>query len=158
LAHSASFISATAMELLCRRPRGAFWIARSVRLPVPWRSCLGYRHAGCLQLSHRRPSEMYGLRTRPRMDLDPPQFLDRTAIVRRHIDSPHPGRCFVYIVTPCWETQSTPQNKIFLARLFRTPSLDALGGNLPSPASDATVSMSHISRTHHRRLFTPAAN
>ena len=32
-----------------------FGIARSVGLSVPWRSCLGYRHAGCLQLSHRRP-------------------------------------------------------------------------------------------------------
>jgi len=27
-----------------------------------------YRHAGCLQLSHRRPPEMRGLRTRPRTD------------------------------------------------------------------------------------------
>jgi len=26
-----------------------FGIARSVRLSVPWRSCLGYRHAGCRQ-------------------------------------------------------------------------------------------------------------
>jgi len=25
---------------------------------VPRRSCLGYRHAGCLQLNHRRPPEM----------------------------------------------------------------------------------------------------
>jgi len=33
-----------------------FRIARSVRLSVQqWLSCLGYRHAGCLQLSHRRP-------------------------------------------------------------------------------------------------------
>ena len=38
-------------------------MARSVRLSVPWRSCLGYRHAGCLQLSHRRPPETCGLRT-----------------------------------------------------------------------------------------------
>jgi len=29
-------------------------IAQSVRLTVPWRSCLGYTHAGCLQLSYRR--------------------------------------------------------------------------------------------------------
>ena len=27
-------------------------------------TCLRYRHAGCLQLSHRRPPEMCGLRTR----------------------------------------------------------------------------------------------
>jgi len=56
--------------------RGHFGIARSVRLSVPWRSCLGYKHAGCLQLSHRRPPEMCGLRTRPRTDVDPPRFLD----------------------------------------------------------------------------------
>ena len=39
------------------RPQGHFGIARSVRLSVrplsvPWRSCLGDRHAGCRQLSH----------------------------------------------------------------------------------------------------------
>ena len=55
--------------------RGHFGIARSVRLSVRWRSCLGRRHAGCLQLSHRRPPEMCGLRTRPRTDVDPPRFL-----------------------------------------------------------------------------------
>ena len=59
---------------------GHFGIARSVRLSVPRRSCLGYRHAGSLQLSHRRPPQMCGLRTRPRTDVDPPRFLDRTAI------------------------------------------------------------------------------
>jgi len=36
--------------------------------------------AGCLQHSHRRPSELCGLRTRPRTDVDPPRFLARTAI------------------------------------------------------------------------------
>ena len=59
----------------CGPIRGHFGIARSVRLSVPWRSCLGYRHAGCLQLSHRRPPEMCGLRTSPRTDVDPPRFL-----------------------------------------------------------------------------------
>ena len=50
-------------SILCSpRPRGHFGIARSVRLSVPWRSCLGYTHAGCLQLSHRRSPEMCGLR------------------------------------------------------------------------------------------------
>ena len=34
---------------------GHFEIAPFVRLSVGWRSWLGYRHAGCLQLSHRRP-------------------------------------------------------------------------------------------------------
>ena len=48
-----------------------FGIARSVCLSVPWRSCLGYRHAKCLQLSHRRPPEMCGMWTRPRSDVDP---------------------------------------------------------------------------------------
>ena len=69
------------------RHRGErFEIARSVGLSVclsvcPRRSCLGYRHAGCLQLSHRRPPpEMCELRTRPRTDVDLPRFLDRTAI------------------------------------------------------------------------------
>jgi len=42
-----------------------------VGLSVP-----GYRHAGCLQLSHHRPPEMCGLRTRPRTDVDPPRRLD----------------------------------------------------------------------------------
>ena len=57
-------------------PLGDFGITRSVCLSVPWRSCLGYRHAGCLQLSHRRPSEMCGLRIGPRTDVDPQRFLD----------------------------------------------------------------------------------
>ena len=71
------------------RPRGHFGIARSVRLfvrqSVPWRSCLGYRHAGCLQLSHRRPPEICGLRNRPRTDVDPSRFLigDETILHRR---------------------------------------------------------------------------
>jgi len=36
-------------------------------------AALGYRHAGCLQLSHHPPSEMCGLRTSPRTDVDPPR-------------------------------------------------------------------------------------
>jgi len=63
-------------EFSCLALAGHFGIARlSVRLPVPWRSCLGYRHAVCLQLSHRWPPETCGLRTRPRTDVDPPRFL-----------------------------------------------------------------------------------
>ena len=53
---------------------GHFGTARSFRLSFPWRSC--HRHAGCLQLSHRRPPEKCGLRTRPRTDVDPPRFSD----------------------------------------------------------------------------------
>jgi len=68
--------------------RRHFGIARSIRLSVPWRSCLGCRHAGCLQLSHRRPPEMCGLR----MDVDPPRFLDQAAIGGGHIVSPQTGR------------------------------------------------------------------
>ena len=59
-------------------PYGAFWnsmIRPSIRLSVPWRSCLGHRHADCLQLSHRRPPEMCGLRTCLRTDGAPPRFL-----------------------------------------------------------------------------------
>ena len=79
-------------HLSCPRPMGHFGIARSVRLSVPWRSCLGNRHAGCLQLSHRRPPEMCGLRTRPPTDVDPPRFLPPSNCHRRgHIVSPSPG-------------------------------------------------------------------
>ena len=66
--------------------------APSVRMYVPWRSCVGYTHAGCLQFSDRRPPEMCGLRTRPRTDVDPPRFVNRTAIGVRHIASPPPKR------------------------------------------------------------------
>jgi len=54
--------------------RGHFGIAQCIHLSVPWRSCLGYRHAGCLQFNHRRPPEMCGLRTCLWTDIDPPQF------------------------------------------------------------------------------------
>ena len=43
----------------------------------------GYRHADCPQLSHRRPLEMCGLRTRPRTDVDPPRFLPPSNCRRR---------------------------------------------------------------------------
>jgi len=72
----------------------------SVRLSVPW--CLGYRHAGCLQLSHRRAPEMCGLQTRPRTDVDPPRFLPPSNCHRRgHIVSPPPGRYIVCYTTLC---------------------------------------------------------
>ena len=90
------------MKLIMRPALGwHFGIVRSVRLSVPWRSRLGYRHAGCLQLSHRRPPEMCGLRTRPRTDVDPPRFLPPSNCHRRrHIVSPPPGaiRCWKYFV------------------------------------------------------------
>jgi len=63
-----------------------FGIARSVRLSVPWRRCLIYRHAGCLQLSHRRPPEMCGLRNRRSAG---------NCHRRGHIVSPPPGRYLV---------------------------------------------------------------
>jgi len=76
-------------ELLYPSPSGDSGIARSVRLSLPWCSCLGYRHAGCLQLSHRRPPEMCGLRTRPRTDVDPQRFLlSSNCRRRRHNVSP----------------------------------------------------------------------
>ena len=67
-------------------PRGAFWnsaIPPSVcpsACPSVCLSCLGYRHAGCLQLSRRRPPEMCRLRTRPRMEVDLQRFLDQTGM------------------------------------------------------------------------------
>jgi len=72
MTHTVQFQAAG--DLLCPHPRWNFGIARSVRMSVSWRCCLGYRHAGCLQLSHRRPPEMCGLR--PRTDVDPPRVLD----------------------------------------------------------------------------------
>jgi len=63
-------------------PRGAFWnsaIPPSV-CPSVCLSCLGYRHAGCLQLSRRRPPEMCRLRTRPRTEIDLQRFLDQTGM------------------------------------------------------------------------------
>ena len=71
---------------------GHFGTGRSVRLSVPRRSCPGYRHAGCLQLSHRRPPEMRGLRTRPRTDVDPPRFLPPSNCHRRGGISSHRPR------------------------------------------------------------------
>ena len=72
------------MTLSCPRRRGSLIdtaIRPSVRLSVcpsvgystlaSWRSCPGYRQAGCLQAG--RPPEMCELRTRPRTDVDPPQ-------------------------------------------------------------------------------------
>jgi len=51
--------------------------------------------AGYLQLSNRQPPEMCALQTRPWMDVDQTQFLDRTAIGGWHIVSPPPPPGFV---------------------------------------------------------------
>jgi len=89
-----------ALMLLCPCPTGRhFGIARSVRLSVPWGSYLGYRHTGCLQLSHHRPPEMCGLPTRPLTDVDPPRFLPPSNCRRREayrLAAPSPGRHLVY--------------------------------------------------------------
>ena len=81
---------------------GHFETARSIRLSVPWRSCLGYRHAGCLQLSHHRPPEMCGLRTR----IDPPRFLP-------------PSNCHVHMLspTPCL-LHIARDNDIIASRIY----------------------------------------
>ena len=63
------------LRLLCPQPREALWNS-TIHLSVPRHSCLGYRHAGCLQLSHRRPPAMCGLWTSLQTDVDPPRFLD----------------------------------------------------------------------------------
>jgi len=87
--------------LLCPRPRRALlnsMIRPSVCLSISRRSCLAYRHAGCLQLSHRRPPDMCQMRTRPRTDVDPPRFLDRTAIGGRGISSRRPRADTLF----CW--------------------------------------------------------
>ena len=72
-----------------------------VRLSVPRRSCLGYRHAGCLHLSHRRSPEMCGQRILPRTDVDPPRFLPPSNChPRGHIVSqPRGDTCIVVPVS-----------------------------------------------------------
>jgi len=99
--HAQSFTSTYCVAAL----GGHFGIAQSVRQSVPWRSSLGYRHAGCLQLSHRRLIEMCRLRTRQRTDVDPPRCLiggemichRRTAI--RSIGSPFLCALKVHLLT-----------------------------------------------------------
>ena len=68
-------------------------------------AALGYRHAGCLQLSHRRPSEMCGLRTRPHTDVDPPR-VELPSAAGEHIVSPPPvGRYRVWLFhCSCWHS------------------------------------------------------
>ena len=82
-----SFLNVFLLKQLCKKwsvnllsPTlgGHFGIVWSVRLSVQWQSCLGYRCAACLQLSHHRPPEMCGLRTHLQTDIDPPHSLDQT--------------------------------------------------------------------------------
>ena len=55
-----------------------------------------------LQLSHRRPPETCGLRTRPPTDIDPLRFLDRTAYHRGGISSRcSRGAIPCYVHEPC---------------------------------------------------------
>jgi len=93
---------------------GHVGIARSVRLSVPCHSCLGYRHAGCLQLSHHWPPEICGLRApstdgrRPAaifgsMDWRRWPYLYETICDRRtvisvgHVVSPPPAQYLVWL-------------------------------------------------------------
>jgi len=78
--------TATGRRLLCPSLCGGGALSDTairptvVRLPVPWRSCLYRDAACCLHLSYPQPPEMSGLQTRPRIDVDPPRFLDQLAI------------------------------------------------------------------------------
>ena len=85
------------VDLLSPTLGGHFGIVWSIRLSVPWQSCLGYRYAACLQLSHHQPPEMCGLRTHLQTDIDPPHSLDQTLDRRGHIVSPPLGRYFVFV-------------------------------------------------------------
>ena len=63
-------------------------MAQLLRLQARWLPAAG------------RPPEMCGLRTRPRTDVEPPRFLDQTAIGGEgDIVSPPPGRYLVYVTT-----------------------------------------------------------
>jgi len=102
--------------LLRLRRRGHFGIARSVLLSVPWRSCPGYRHAGCLHLN-QRPPEMCGLRTRPRTDVDPPRFLPQSNCRRRGGEyrlTAHTGR---YLVDTHTHVKPTAPAKVSLRNI-----------------------------------------
>jgi len=57
------------------RPGGTFWnsVIRPSVCPMAQLPRLNLQLN--LQLNHRRPQEMCGLRTRPRTDVDPPRFL-----------------------------------------------------------------------------------
>jgi len=82
----------TRVLFLCPRLWGHFGIARSVRVSVPWHSCLGYigTLAACsLATAGHHSPEMCGVRSRPRTDVDPPRFLPQSNCRRRgHIVSP----------------------------------------------------------------------
>ena len=78
-------------------PGGHFGITLSTHLSVPWHSCLGCRHAGCLQLIHRRPPKMCRLWTHPQTDVDLPRFLPPSNCCRQgHIVLLTPG---LYLVS-----------------------------------------------------------
>ena len=83
------------------------------RVSVPRRSCLGYIHAGCLQLSHRRPPEMCGLWTRPRRTQMRRDFWIELPSGGGHIVSLPPGRYLVnyikltrLLTSCCWSRVS----------------------------------------------------
>jgi len=110
----------------------------SVRLSVPWRSFLGYRLAGCLQLSHRRPPEICGLRTRPRTDVDPSRFLPPSNCHRRggayRLGDPE--------AIPCWENNAATQ------RLSQ----------IPGSATEGWKCVVFISVIHRRYIGVDAAS
>jgi len=95
------------VSLLYPQNRGAFGIVRSVHVSVPWRSCLGYRQAGCLQLSRRRPAEMCILWTHLWTDTDRVIFVtvELPSAGGEHIVLPPPGRYLVkfllYLIFSC---------------------------------------------------------
>ena len=76
-------------------------------------ACLGLRHAGCLQVSHRRPPEMCGLRPR-RNNMPPSNCHRRGGISSRR---PRGDNLFIYIYFSIIDTGfhyrdnlSTPMN------------------------------------------------
>ena len=77
---SAVVVVALCASFVMPPPQGSILEQHALSICLFHDSCLGYRHTGCLQLSHRRPREMCGLRTCPWTDIDLPRFLDRTAV------------------------------------------------------------------------------
>ena len=139
------FMAAHSHSCYVSRPKGHFRIVRFVCRSVPYCICLRHRHAVCLQLSHRRPSEMCGLRTRPQTDTDPPPFFDRTAIGGGHIVSPPPGR---YLATT-----STRICRISCLRWLGSRVVSVLDSGAEGPGCQSQPRSCRV--TVLGKLFTP---
>ena len=106
----------TAKVYYAPSPRGALSdadIRPSVCLSHGAAACLGYRHAGCLQLSHRRPPDMCGLQIR-RDFLDPWFAAKRYATVQ--LPSAGGYRLAAAGAIPCFHTSAAAVRRVDIKR------------------------------------------